>query len=174
MGPRLAVALAALAAGAIALVAPAAAETQEEAVAYVFLGLGDNAALTRGQTQLNWKEISSSPAVFQGHGEGGGKRYDVKFSVSAAGDCDYEIKLSGAPNVVRGGEALYAKVAVKDITAISPDEFHVKIEGDGYCQTGSLNPNCVVVHTADVYGSIDPAKHGTMVEQIQTDACMTP
>jgi hypothetical protein len=153
---------------------PAAAETREQAVAYAFLGLADNAVLDRGPVHLTWKEVSSSPAVFQGHGEGGNKNYDVRFSVSAAGDCDYEIKLSGAPNVVRGGEALFAKISLEEITAVAPGKFQVTVTGDGYCQTGSLNPNCTVVHNVDIFGALDAGKHAAMVEQVRTAACIRP
>lgn len=166
-------AAAALLAGAVAFIPPAAAETREEAAAYAFLGLAQDAALTRGQTQLTWKALSSSPAAYQGHGEGGGKKYDIKFTVTAVGACEYEIKLSGAPNVVRGGEALYARIALKDIASVkpNPDAIHLDIEGAGYCQTGTLNPNCVVVKQTDLFGAVDPAKHAAMVEQIRASEC---
>ena len=52
--------------------ASAGAETAEQTVAYAFFGLADDAVLDRGKTHLTWQEISVSPAVYTGHGEGGG------------------------------------------------------------------------------------------------------
>jgi hypothetical protein len=94
--------------------------------------------------------------------------------VSTTGDCDYEIRLSGAPNMVPGGETLFARIAVKDIAAVAPGALQVTVTGDGYCQTGSLNPNCTVVHTVDIFGALDAAKHAAMVEQMRTEACVRP
>lgn len=154
--------------------APACAETQEEAVAYAFMGLADGAALDRGQTHLHWKQISASPAVYQGHGEGGRNKYDVRFTITQLGDCDYEIRLSGPPNMVSGGDALYATVAIKDISALTPAEFQVAITGQGFCQTSPLNPTCKPAPTSDIFGTIDTAKHAAMVQQVRADACTKP
>lgn len=153
---------------------PAIAETREEAVAYTFLGLADGAVLDRGPVHLEWKKISESPAVFQGHGEGGDKRYDVRFTITALGDCDYEVKLSGPPNFVRDGEALYARIAVKDVTTVTPGNLQLEVTGDGYCLTGTTNPTCMTVHKADIFGSIEAEKHAAMLAQVRTDACVKP
>ncbi len=155
------------------LAAPLAhAETPEEAVGYAFLGLADGATLARGSTHLAWKESSTSPAVFVGHGEGGAKTYDVTFTITKVADCDYEIYLAGPAAMVRGGKALYAKVGLATVTGISAGPTQVKIEGGGFCQTGQVNPNCVPVPATDLFGTIDPEKHLRIVEQIRAEACI--
>jgi hypothetical protein len=156
------------------LLAPALAETPEEAVAYAFLGLAGGAELDRGQMHLTWRAASASPAMFVGHGEGSGRAYDVTFTVTARSDCDYEVELAGSPDMVRGGKALYARVALREITAVVGGGFQVTIEGNGFCQTGASNPNCTVVHRTDLYGALDPDKHARLVEQLQTEVCAQP
>ena len=153
---------------------PALAETAEEAVAYAFLGLAAEPQLDRGRMHLAWQEISASPAMFVGHGEGPGRAYDVIFTVTALSDCDYEIQLAGAPEIVRGGEALYARIHLDEVTGILAGAFQVTIEGDGFCQTGESNPNCTLVHRTDIYGTLDPAKHARLVEQLQSKVCVKP
>jgi hypothetical protein len=168
MKPTLfAFAAAALLAGSL----PAWAETPEEAVAYAFLGLAGDAVLDRGQTHLTWRKASDSPAVFLGHGEGGGKTYDVTFTVTAIDDCDFEIQLAGPPQMVRDGKALFAQIDLREITSIAIGEFQTMIEGDGYCQTGALNPNCTVVHSPDIFGKLDAGKHARLVGQLPIAAC---
>jgi hypothetical protein len=149
------------------------AETPEQAVAYAFLGLAADATLDRGAMHLEWHEASASPAMFVGHGEGGGRSYDVTFTVTARSDCDYEIELAGPPGMVRGGKTLYARIALRDISGIVGGAFQVAIEGDGFCQTGATNPNCTLVHKTDVYGALDPTKHARLVEQLQM-VCVRP
>jgi hypothetical protein len=150
---------------------PALAETREEAVAYAFLGLAGDAVLDRGKTHLTWHKASDSPAVFVGHGEGGGKTYDVTFTVTAFDDCDYEIQLAGPPEMVRDGKTLFAQIDLREITSIAVGEFQTTIEGDGYCQTGALNPNCTVVHTPDIFGKLDVEKHARLVSELPIAAC---
>jgi hypothetical protein len=167
-------ATAALATAAAISVTTASAETAEEAVGYAFLGLAENATLTRGATSLLWHQTSSSPAVFEGHGEGGGKSYDVSFTVTRTGDCDFVIDLAGPGNMVPGGKALYAKVSLKEITAIKPGPLQVTIEGKGFCETAQMNPNCVPVPATDLFGSLDPEKHLRLVTQLQKEVCVKP
>jgi hypothetical protein len=161
-----AVAAACLTAGA------ALAETAEEAVAYAFLGLAAGAELDRGRMHLAWQAVSASPAMFVGHGEGPGRTYDVVFTVTALSDCDYEIHLAGPPEIVRSGEALYARIHLDEVTRILAGAFQVTIEGDGFCQTGESNPNCTLVHKTDIYGRLDPAKHARLVERLQNKVCV--
>lgn len=158
----------------LALAAPALAETPEEAVAYAFLGLADAATLTRSATHLTWHETSISPAVFEGHGEGQKGAYDVTFSVTKLSDCDYEIYLAGSPAMVRGGRTLYARIALADITGLVAGEFKVTIEGNGFCQTGQMNPNCTRVHETDIFGTLDGAKHARLVGELRTEVCVGP
>jgi hypothetical protein len=158
----------------LALPLPAAAETTEEAVAYAFFGLADAAALTRGPVHLDWHETSSSPAVFSGHGEGGGKNYDVTFSITASGDCAFEVDLAGPPQMVRGGKTLYAKIALHDVAGITPGEFQVTINGSGYCVTRQVGPDCVPVTETDIFGALDVATHTRLVAQLRDAACLKP
>lgn len=156
----------------LAAATPAArAETPEEAVAYAFLGLSGDAVLDRGKTHLTWHKASDSPAVFVGHGEGGGKTYDVTFTVTAIDDCDFEIQLAGPPAMVRDGKALFARIDLAKITSVSAGEFQTTIEGDGYCQTGTLNPNCTLVHKPDIFGKLDADKHARLVGALPIAAC---
>ena len=157
----------------LVVVAPAFAETPEEAVAYAFLGLANDATLTRSATHLIWHETSMSPAVFEGHGEGQKGAYDVTFSVTKLADCDFEIYLAGPPSMVRGGKTLYARIALADIGGVVAGEFKVTIEGDGFCQTGQLNPNCTRVHQTDLFGTLDAAKHARLVEQLHAEVCVS-
>jgi hypothetical protein len=71
---------------------PGLAETAEEAVAYVFMGLADGAESDRGPTHITWRAGSSSPAVFFGHGEAPDRAYDVTFTVTALSPCRYEVQ----------------------------------------------------------------------------------
>lgn len=158
----------------LALPLPAAAETPEEAVAYAFFGLADAATLTRGPVHLDWHETSSSPAVFSGHGEGGGKKYDVTFSITASGDCTFEVDLAGPPQMVHGGKTLYAKIALHDIAGITPGEFQVSINGSGYCVTRQASTDCIAVTETDIYGTLDPATHTRLVAQLRDEACLKP
>jgi hypothetical protein len=154
----------------------ARAETPEQAVAYAFLGLADAATLTRGKTHLVWRETAQSPATFEGHGEGGGRSYDVRFTVTALGACEYEIYLAGDPRMIRGGRALYARILLDKVTDIVPTEsgFTVGITGGGFCGTGSLNANCTVVDETDLYGTLDADKHIRLVEYLRNEVCKSP
>jgi hypothetical protein len=156
---------------ALPITPPALAQTAEETVAYAFYGLADNAELTHGKTHLKWLEVSASPAVFTGHGEGGARTYDVTFTITAIDDCDYEVMLAGPPNMVRGGKALYARISLDKVDQIVGEALQVKIEGVGYCQTGALNPNCTPVHQTDIYGALDPEKHARLVAELHSVVC---
>lgn len=155
---------------AVAVMAPlaAAAETPEEAVAYAFFGLESGGELTRGSMNLTWRQASSSPAVFVGHGEGGGRAYDVTFTITASGEdgCGFEVQLAGPPGMVRGGKTLYAEIALDRVTSIASEGFYSTFEGDGFCQTGEMNPNCTVVHRTDLFGALDPDKHTRLVGEL--------
>lgn len=147
---------------------PALAETPEEAVAYAFFGLESGGELTRGPMQLTWRQAASSPAMFVGHGEGGGHAYDVTFTITAIGDdgCAYEVQLAGPPGMVRGGKTLYAEIALDRIEQIASEGFYSTFEGDGFCQTGERNPTCTVVHRTDLFGALDPDKHARLVGEL--------
>lgn len=160
---------------ACAAAAPVAlAETPEETIAYVFYGFASEAALDRGAMHLDWHEASSSPAVFVGHGEGGGRAYDVTFTITALSDCEYEVQLAGPPQMIRDGKTLYARIDLAGITGVTGGEFQVTIEGDGYCQTGQLNPNCTRVRETDLYGALDRDKHLRLAGQLRTEICVRP
>jgi hypothetical protein len=154
------------------LTAPVFAETREEAVAYVFLGLSAGAEIDRGPMHLSWRATSSSPATFFGHGEGAGRAYDVSFTVKALSSCRYEIQLAGPLDMVPGGTALYARILLDEITGVTPGALQVGIEGDGFCQTGERNPNCTRVHKTDIFGALDPAKHTRLLEHLQSAVCV--
>lgn len=148
----------------------ARAETPEEAVAYVFLGLAGDAVLDRGRTHLTWHRAGDSPAVFVGHGEGG-QTYDVTFTVTATGDCDFEIQLAGSPQMVRGGKTLFARIDLSRIDSVAVGDFQTAVAGNGYCQTGSLNPNCLTVHNPDIFGKLDATKHARLLGELPLEAC---
>lgn len=154
--------------------AVAADETPEEAVAYAFYGLTDDAQLTHGSVKLEWQEISASPAMFTGHGESPSRRYDVTLTVTAKSDCDFEVQIAGPPNLVRGGKALYAQISLDKVDGIAAEPLAVQIDGSGYCQTGSLNPECIAVHKTDLFGALDPQKHARLVARLHADICAKP
>jgi hypothetical protein len=153
--------------------APALAQTKEEAVAYAFLGLADEATLTRGKTTMSWRENASSPATFEGDAIIGGKRTKLRFTVSATDACDYEIVLEGPPNIVPGTKRLFARIDLRKVTAIgiTADGFKATVGGHGLCETGSRNPTCMEVDTFDLFGSVDPKKHGDTVAFIRDSVC---
>jgi hypothetical protein len=151
---------------------PGLAETAEEAVAYVFMGLADGAEIDRGPTHITWRAGSSSPAVFFGHGEAPDRAYDVTFTVTALSPCRYEVHLAGPPEIVPGGTALYARILLDDITEVTPDDDRVAINGDGFCQTSDSNPNCLRGSNTDVFGAIDPIKHTRLFEHLQRNFCV--
>src|SRR5690606_13309119 len=80
---------------AIAGPAVALAQTAEEAVAYGFMGLADGATFERATTTMSWREASTSPAVFDGDADIGGKRAKIQFTVTAIDPCRYEVALEG-------------------------------------------------------------------------------
>jgi hypothetical protein len=165
--------LLAAAAASLALPAAAHAETPEEAIAYVFVGLSDGANLTRGTTTMNWKHAAGSPAVFEGHGNTGGREYDIKFTVRTVDDCDYEIYLDGPTTMIPLGHVLYAKVSLKDISGATAGDKDVKvtIAGKGFCETGRMNPVCASVDNTDLFGFIDAEHHKQVVDYMLTKVC---
>src|SRR5947209_14136711 len=99
--------------GPLLLPVAAAAQTPEEAIAYVFLGLADGAKLERGMSSMTWKETGSSPATYDGVWTRNGHANAISFVVTATNDCDYVVHIAGPPNIVHGGSALYARVEMK-------------------------------------------------------------
>jgi hypothetical protein len=157
----------------VGLAPPAAAQTAEEAVAYAFLGLADGARMERGGTTMNWVETAEAPATFDGAAVIGGHRSKIRFIVTAVEDCRYDITLEGPANLVPGGSRLFARVALRDISGITigKDGFKSAIEGAGFCETGQRNPNCMTVHSADLFGSVDAERHREVVEFLRNDVC---
>lgn len=155
--------------------APARAQTAEEAVAYAFLGLADGASLLRGKTTMSWKETADSPATFEGDADTAGHKYHIRFTVTAIDDCGYEITLEGPRDVVRMGKALYAKVDLRKVTGVSVVEHAVKalVSGNGFCETGAVNPNCMELDTSDLFGSVDVDRHQAAVAFIR-EVCPLP
>lgn len=156
-----------------ATAAPAAAQTAEEAVAYVLMGLADGATLNRATTTFAWKELSASPASFEGDGNTGGKKYKIRFTVTALDDCTYDIVLEGPPNMVRMGKAEYAKVDLRKLDSASVGEhaLKVQVEGHGFCETGTLNPTCMEVATSDLFGFVDTKKHAESFAFLRNEVC---
>ena len=161
--------LSALAAG------PGRAETPEEAVAYVFMGLADGAAITRGQTMMSWKETAPSPATFESQSSTAGRTYQIRFTVTAEDPCTYQIVLEGPRTVVPTGKAVYARVDLARVTGVTVADHAVKayVAGDGFCETGSMNPTCMKLDTSDLFGSVDVAKHKATVAFLGT-GCPAP
>ncbi len=153
---------------------PSLAETAEEAVAYAFMGLEDGATYSRGKVDLSWSEVSASPAVFTGRGEGkeGAPDYMVTFTIKALSDCEYEIDLAGPPGMVPGGKALYARVTLNDVDGVTPGPQQVTIEGDGFCATGQRNPTCMKVKATDIFAPIDAEKHTRLLAQLRDEVCV--
>src|SRR5207253_4664657 len=115
----------------------AAAQTAEEAIAYVFLGLADGAKLERGKSQMAWKETGSSPATYDGVWTVNGHVNKISFAVTATSDCDYIVRIAGPPAIVPSGTSLYARVELKKVTTIAPhaDSAVIDVTGTGYCET---------------------------------------
>jgi len=149
------------------------AQTAEEAVAYVFLGVAEGAKIVRGQTTMTWTETATSPATFAGDVDISGKSYKIGFTVKGIDDCHYEITLDGPPQLVRGGSALYARVDLHDVgeVTIVGDALHVAIKGTGFCETGTKNPTCMVIDTTDLYGGVDAARHKAAGEFLKSEVC---
>src|SRR5258706_3262054 len=96
------------------------AQTAEEAIAYVFMGLADGAKLERGKSTMTWKETGSSPATYEGVWTVNGHVNNISFAVTASNDCDYVVRIAGPPAIVPSGTSLYARVELKKVIGISP------------------------------------------------------
>ena len=156
----------------LAAPALALAETAEEAVAYTVMGLADGAHFERGKSVMDWREVSASPAVFAADATIAGKPVKFEFSISATDPCNYEVMLEG-PMVPGGGKTLYARV---DLTAveglgISDDALRIEVTGDGFCETGQTNRDCMVIDRSDLFGTVDPTRHAALYEYLRTDVC---
>ena len=160
----------------IALGAPvaAAAQTAEEAIAYVFMGLADGAKLERGKSLMTWKETSSSPATYEGVWTINGHVNNISFAVSATNDCDYVVRIAGPPTIVPHGTSLYARVELKKVTGVAPlaDAERIGVTGDGYCETSPGNEDCRPTDTSDLFGAVEAARHQELVAFIRTKVCL--
>jgi len=156
----------------LALGGTALAETAEEAVAYAFMGLADGATFQRATTRMNWTESSTSPAIFDGDVDIEGKVAKVTFTVTAIDPCHYDIALEG-PMVPGGGKALYAKVDLTAVTGarIAPDAIRIEIDGDGFCETGRTNRDCMKVDRSDLFGTVEETRHAETLAFIKASVC---
>ncbi len=161
------------AAAALAAAGPAAAETAEEAVAYVFLGLADGGTLVRDTTTMKWVEAGGSPAVFDSDAIVKGKPAKLRFTIKANDPCTYEVILEGPPKMVPGTKRLFARVDLKDIAAvtIAPDGFHQTVDGKGFCETGISNPNCLQMERHDLFGPVEVERHRQSLAFLTTEVC---
>jgi hypothetical protein len=157
----------------LATMMPAAAQTAEEAVAYVFLGLADGAKLERATTTMSWAETGASPATFDGDVVIGGHPSKIKFTVKALEDCRYEITLEGPEELVPGGSRLFARVALRDVSdiAIDKDGFKSTFGGTGFCETGRRNTNCMTVDNIDLFGAVDATRHQDAIAFLRDEVC---
>jgi hypothetical protein len=157
----------------LAFASPAAAQTAEEAVGYVFLGLADGGKIVRGKTTMDWKELGASPAIFEGAGNTNGHAYTIRFTVSATAPCDYEITLEGPKDMVPGEKRLFAKVALDKVSGVtvSPDGFKIAVAGDGFCETGRTNPDCNAIEDPDLFASVDADRHNAALQFIKSAVC---
>jgi hypothetical protein len=160
----------------LAIAAPARSQTAEEAVAYAFIGLADGASLVRGQTTMSWKEIAGSPATFEADATTAGRKYQIRFVVTAIDDCNYEVAIEGPRNMVRTGKAVYAKIDLRKVTGITVTDHAVKalVAGHGFCETGAMNPTCMELDTSDLFGSVDIDRHKETVAFIRDKVCTEP
>jgi hypothetical protein len=156
----------------VASAGSAVAQTAEEAVAYVFMGLADGASFKRATTTMTWTEASASPAVFDGDVDIDGKAAKVRFTVTAFDPCHYEVALEG-PMVPGGGRAVYAKVDLSAVTgvAVASDAIRVEIAGNGFCETGRTNSECMTVAQSDLFGFVDAKRHADALAFIRADVC---
>ena len=163
---------AACAGAALAFPAAALAETAEEAVAYALMGLADGAHLERGASVMDWKEVSASPAVFIGDATIGDKPVKFGFTISATDPCHYEVMLEG-PMVPGGGRTLYARLDLTAVTglAISEDALRGEGSGDGFCETGRSNRDCMTVDRSDLFGFVEPERHAALIDFLRSDVC---
>ena len=160
----------------LVLAAPAIAETPEEAVAYVFLGLSDGGKLVRGPTTMAWTESAPSPAVFVSDAVVKGRPAKITFTVKALDPCKYEITLEGPPAIVSGSRRLFAQVSLKDVSgiAVDPDGFHASVVGTGYCETGRTNWSCVPIDHYDLFGPIEAARQKASLAYLRETVCVAP
>lgn len=156
----------------LAFAGTAAAETAEEAVAYAFMGLADGATFKRATTSMSWTEASSSPAVFDGDMTIGDESAKARFTVTAVDPCHYEVSLEG-PMVPGGGKALYARVDLTAVAGVTPaaDAIRVEIEGEGFCETGRSNPDCMGMNQSDLFGFVDAKRHADTLAFIRANVC---
>jgi hypothetical protein len=154
--------------------APALAETPEEAVAYVFLGLSDGGKLVRGPTTMSWTETTPSPAVFVSEAIVKGRPAKITFTVTALNPCNYEIVLEGPPAIVSGKKRLFALVSLQDVSdiAIEADGFHASVIGNGYCETGRTNPSCAPMNRYDLFGPIDAVRQKASLASLRDTVCV--
>jgi len=152
----------------------AAAQTAEEAIAYVFLGLADGAKLERGMSSMTWKETGSSPATYDGVWTLKGRSNAISFAVTATNDCDYVVRIAGPPNIVPRGNSLYARIEMKKVTALAPhsDAVRIDVTGTGYCETSPENEDCRPTDSSDLFGTVEAARHQEMVAFIRTKVCV--
>jgi len=148
------------------------AETAEQAVAYVFMGLADGATFKRDTSTFQWRETSPSPAVFDGAATVGGETMDVRFTVIAVDPCHYEVNLKG-PMVPGGGETLFSRInlsAVEDLS-IDGEGIRVELRGEGVCETGPVNRDCMPIDRMDLFGFVDRPRHAETLAFIRKDVC---
>jgi hypothetical protein len=152
----------------------AAAQTAEEAIAYVFMGLADGAKLERGKSLMTWRETGSSPATFDGVWTINGHANNISFAVTATNDCDYVVRIAGPPTIVPGGTSLYARVELKKITDVAPhaDAERIVVSGNGFCETSPGNQDCRMTDSSDLFGAVEAARHRDLVEFIRTKVCL--
>jgi len=151
----------------------AAAQTAEEAIAYVFMGLADGARLERGKSLMTWKETNSSPATYEGVWTINGIVNNISFAVTATNACDYVVRIAGPPTIVPQGTSLYARVELKRVTDVAPlaDATRIGVSGDGYCETSPGNEDCRPTDTSDLFGAIETGKHQELVTFIRKTVC---
>jgi len=157
----------------LGMMVPAVAQTAEEAVAYVFLGLADGAKLERATTTMSWAETAASPATFDGDVVISGHPSKIRFTVKALEDCRYEITLEGPEVLVPGGNRLFAQVALKDVSDIAIDKggFKSTFNGIGFCETGRRNSNCMTVQNTDLFGKVDAARQQETIDFLRSEVC---
>jgi len=152
---------------------PAFAGTPEEAVAYVFLGLSDGGKLVRGPTTMGWTESTHSPAVYASDAIVKGHPARITFTVTALNPCNYQIVLEGPPAIVAGQKRLFGLVSLKDVTdiTIAADGFHASVVGNGFCETGRINPSCAPMDSHDLFGPVDAAHHKASLDFLRASVC---
>ena len=152
----------------------AQAQTAEEAIAYVFLGLADGAKLQRGASSMSCKETNSSPATYDGVWMRNGRSTAISIAVTATNSCDYVVRIAGPPDLVPQGSAIYARVEMKKVTSIVPrsDAVGINLTGTGYCETSPENQDCRPTDISDLFGAVEAIRHQEMVTFIRTKICV--